>query len=162
MCIDSCGGGAKTGRVVRLVRGTGWVWLRRHHRWLRSRRVGRVGRAGRDRVVLGRPSEPVEPAAESFAEGGRLGDSGPSAASMLRYATVTPTQQRIEQLDPATLVDRIVAGVLRSLRGDPADRSGRVSRQLGMLSADVRSDVLGRLAVRLPSPDYQRVLACAG
>ena len=27
---------------------------------------------------------------------------------------------------------------------------------------DVRSDVLGRLAVRLPSPDYQRVVECAG
>src|SRR5205814_7540482 len=71
-------------------------------------------RAGRGLGVLSRPSEPVERAAESVAEGGRLGDSGPSAASMLRYATVTPTQQRIEQLDPATLVDRIVAGVLRS------------------------------------------------
>src|SRR5436309_462974 len=127
----------------------------------RPRRSARL-RAGRDLGVLSRPSEPVERAAESVAEGGRLGDSGPSAASMLRYATVTPTQQRIEQLDPATLVDRIVAGVLRSLRGDPADRSGRVVRQLGMLSVDVRSDVLGRLAVRLPSPDYQRVVECAG
>ena len=61
-------------------------------------------------------------------------------------------------MDPGTLLDRIVAGVVRSLRGDPADSSGRVRQQLARLETGLRTDVLVRLERRLPSSEYAEVL----
>jgi len=116
--------------------------------------------AGRDPGALSVPHEPLEREAERGA--GQPGLPEVSAhpapgASWLRYTTATPLQQRAERLDPATLVDRLVAGVLRSLRGDPVDASGRVRLQIARLAPELRSAVLDRLRVRLPSPEYRLV-----
>ena len=81
-------------------------------------------------------------------------------AAWLRYATVTAEQRRTEQLDPATLVDRLAAGILRSLRGDPGDWSKRVRLHLVRLGPELRSAVLDKLEVRLPSAPYQHVRHC--
>lgn len=64
----------------------------------------------------------------------------------------------MEQLDPATLVDRIANGLLRSLRGDPEDRSGRVRIQLARMAPEVQDSVLDRLELRLPAPAVDRLL----
>src|SRR5215470_11359715 len=97
--------------------------------------------------------------ADAAAPAGRPGtrERPATGASWLRYATVTPEQRRTEQLDPATLVDRLVAGVLRSLRGDPVDSSRRVRLQLVRFGPELRSVVLDKLEIRLPSPDFQQI-----
>ncbi|GII88909.1 hypothetical protein Ssi03_68990 [Sphaerisporangium siamense] len=61
-------------------------------------------------------------------------------------------------LDPAAVADRVVAGVLRSLRGDPADASRRVRLQVVRLATGLRELVLDRLRVRLSSAEYGRLL----
>src|SRR5215470_13652329 len=126
-------------------------------------------RAGRDPGALSVPGEPLERQAEGEARRpGQADVAAPAdrpgarerpvtAASWLRYATVTPEQRRTEQLDPATLVDRLVAGVLRSLRGDPVDSSRRVRLQLVRFGPELRSVVLDKLEIRLPSPDFQQI-----
>ncbi|MEV4701688.1 eCIS core domain-containing protein [Actinoplanes sp. NPDC049316] len=126
-------------------------------------------RAGREPGTVSRPTEPLELAAErvadSASEAAGAGpvpgpaDAGPAAAApaWMRYASVNPAQLRIEHLDPATLVDRVVAGVLRSLRGDPADAAGRIRLQFGRLTPELEAAVLDRLDVRLPSAEYRRV-----
>ncbi|MBZ6472488.1 hypothetical protein [Streptomyces griseocarneus] len=76
----------------------------------------------------------------------------------LRYARVRADQFRTELLDPATLVDRLTAGILRSLRGDPADAAGRVRQQLTRFAPELKASVLERLSLRLPSPDHERLL----
>ena len=131
-------------------------------------------RAGRDVGALSLPHEPLE--REATGEAQRSGgDAAPAtadrepelsaqaatAAHWLRYATVTAEQQRIEQLDPATLVDRLVAGVLRSLRGDPVDSSKRIQLQLARLGEELRSSVLDKLEVRLPTADHRQVAEAA-
>jgi phage-related protein len=131
-------------------------------------------RAGRDAGAVSLPHEPLERDAEREAQrsgeeaGAATADrepelraQGPMAAGWLRYATVTAEQQRIEQLDPATLVDRLVAGVLRSLRGDPVDSSKRVRLQLARLGEELRSSVLDKLEVRLPTADHRQVVQAA-
>src|SRR5919197_182468 len=119
-------------------------------------------RLGREAGALSRAAEPLEVEAErAAARDGRsplIDARGSQPASWLRYTRVTADQQRAEQLDPATLVDRLVAGLLRSLRGDPADASGRVRLQLVRIAPELRSAVLERLEVRLPSSEYARVL----
>ena len=84
-----------------------------------------------------------------------------STPGWLRYATVDADRSRMEQLDPATLVDRLANGVLRSLRGDPADLSGRVRLQLARMSPQLQDSVLDRLEVRLLSDEYDRLLDLA-
>ncbi|MEU6116037.1 hypothetical protein ABZ840_16100 [Streptomyces sp. NPDC047117] len=64
----------------------------------------------------------------------------------------------MEQLDPATLADRLANGVLRSLRGDPEDLSGRVRLQLARMSPQLQETVLDRLEVRLLTPEVDRLL----
>jgi phage-related protein len=67
-------------------------------------------------------------------------------------------QRRTELLDPATLGIRIATDVLRSLRGDPEDRSRRVQLQLARIDdPDLSSAVLAKLQVWLPSTEYSRV-----
>jgi Domain of unknown function (DUF4157) len=126
-------------------------------------------RAGREAGAVSMPHEPLERQAEEEArQPGESADPQPGrrdhdvrqhapAAAWLRYATVTAEQRRTEQLDPATVIERLAAGVLRSLRGDPADSSKRVRLHLARLGPELRSAVLDKLEVRLPSAPYQQV-----
>ncbi|MFJ8074340.1 DUF4157 domain-containing protein [Streptomyces sp. NPDC096176] len=126
-------------------------------------------RAGRDLGAVSLPQQAMEREAESAAqdlvrgEGSRPGigeavEEGQSTPGWLRYATVDADRTRLEQLDPATLVDRLANGLLRSLRGDPQDLSGRVRWELGRLSPQLQDSVLGRLEARLLTPEYDRLL----
>ncbi|MBT2388880.1 DUF4157 domain-containing protein [Streptomyces sp. ISL-1] len=130
-------------------------------------------RAGRDLGAVSLPQEAIEREAESAAQASVLPalrdsvreeepaaavESGQATPGWLRYATVDADRRRMEQLDPATLIDRVANGVLRSLRGDPEDRSGRVRLQLARLAPQVQDLVLDRLEIRLPAPVLDRVL----
>ncbi|WP_329055111.1 DUF4157 domain-containing protein [Streptomyces violaceus] len=126
-------------------------------------------RAGRDLGAVSLPQQAIEREAESAAqELVRDPEQGPDAASdldqaqatpgWLRYAIVDADRRRTEQLDPATLVDRLANGLLRSLRGDPEDRSGRVRIQLARMAPEVQDSVLDRLELRLPGPVVDRLL----
>ncbi|MFG2290019.1 DUF4157 domain-containing protein [Streptomyces sp. NPDC048595] len=131
-------------------------------------------RAGRDLGAVSLPQESIEREAESAARASVLGalrgasreeepaaeiEPGQATPGWLRYATVDADRRRFEQLDPATLVDRLANGVLRSLRGDPEDLSGRVRLQLARLAPEVQDSVLDRLEVRLSTPDLERLFA---
>lgn len=126
-------------------------------------------RAGRDLGAVSLPQQAIEREAESAAqELVRDTEQAPDAAAdldqaqatpgWLRYATVDADRRRTEQLDPATLVDRLANGLLRSLRGDPEDRSGRVRIQLARMAPEVQDSVLDRLELRLPVPVVDRLL----
>ncbi|MEU8925684.1 DUF4157 domain-containing protein [Kitasatospora sp. NPDC048545] len=116
-------------------------------------------RAGRDLGAVSLPQDAIEREAEHGAREDRPAAAMPGATpGWLRYATVDADRFRTEQLDPATLVDRLAAGILRSLRGDPTDSSGRVRLQLARFAPELQASVLARLADRLPSSDYTRVL----
>ncbi|MFB7927927.1 DUF4157 domain-containing protein [Streptomyces sp. NPDC056039] len=126
-------------------------------------------RAGRDLGAVSLPQQAIEREAESAAQDlVRDPEQGPDTApdldqaqatpGWLRYATVDADRRRTEQLDPATLVDRIANGLLRSLRGDPEDRSGRVRIQLARMAPEVQDSVLDRLELRLPVPVVDRLL----
>lgn len=106
--------------------------------------------AARDLV---RSDGEATPEAETQNEPGQAATPG-----WLRYATVNADRMRTEHLDPATLVDRLANGVLRSLRGDPTDLSGRVRLQLARMSPELQDSVLGRLETRLFTFEYERVL----
>ncbi|MEV3988547.1 DUF4157 domain-containing protein [Streptomyces sp. NPDC049837] len=124
-------------------------------------------RAGRDPGAVSLPQQAVEREAESAAQDlvreGHAPDvePGQETPGWLRYATVDADRRRMEELDPATLVDRLANGVLRSLRGDPADLSGRVRLQLARMSPGLQDSVLDRLEVRLLSNEYDRLLDLA-
>ncbi|MGW0209342.1 eCIS core domain-containing protein [Streptomyces sp. NPDC003233] len=123
-------------------------------------------RAGRDFGGVSLPTDAVEQQAEQgarSADGGRTEVTRDSSATpgWLRYARVDADRLRSERLDPATLVDRLTAGILRSLRGDPTDSSGRVRKQLIRFAPELEQAVLAKLELRLPSSDYQRVLDLA-
>ncbi|MET7308051.1 eCIS core domain-containing protein [Streptomyces sp. NPDC005571] len=125
-------------------------------------------RAGRDLGAVSLPQQAMEREAESAAQAlVRDEEQAPevepeqSTPGWLRYATVDADRSRMEQLDPATLVDRLANGVLRSLRGDPADLSGRVRLQLARMSPQLQDAVLDRLEVRLLSNEYDRLLDLA-
>ncbi|WP_407287662.1 DUF4157 domain-containing protein [Streptomyces sp. BP-8] len=130
-------------------------------------------RAGRDLGAVSLPQEAVEREAESAAQASVLGalrgsvrqeepateiEPGQATPGWLRYATVHADRARMEKVDPATLVDRLANGVLRSLRGDPEDLSGRVRWQLAGMAPQVQESVLDRLTVRLLSPEVDRLL----
>ncbi|GAA2416638.1 hypothetical protein GCM10010420_53620 [Streptomyces glaucosporus] len=125
-------------------------------------------RAGRDLGAVSLPQQAVEREAETAAQES-VREDGPGTAAerveegratpgWLRYATVDADRRRMEQLDPATLVDRLANGVLRSLRGDPEDRSKRVRTQLARFSAQMQDAVLDRLEVRLLSSEFDRLV----
>ncbi|MCZ0993767.1 DUF4157 domain-containing protein [Streptomyces noursei] len=130
-------------------------------------------RAGRDLGTVSLPQETVEREAESAAQeslrstmlGATRGDDtttevapGRSTPGWLRYATVDADRHRLELVDPATLVDRLANGVLRSLRGDPEDRSKRARMQLAQLPDELQDAVLERLERRLLSSEQERLL----
>ncbi|MGW1169436.1 eCIS core domain-containing protein [Streptomyces sp. NPDC002550] len=123
-------------------------------------------RAGRDFGGVSLPTDAVEQQAEQGARGAdaktpEVTRDASATPGWLRYARVDADRLRSERLDPATLVDRLTAGILRSLRGDPTDSSGRVRRQLVRFATELEQAVLAKLELRLPSSDYQRVLALA-
>ncbi|MGY1455160.1 eCIS core domain-containing protein [Streptomyces sp. SS8] len=126
-------------------------------------------RAGRDLGSVSLPQQTVEREAETAAQdvsrdGGAGGpaaervEEGRATPGWLRYATVDADQRRMEQLDPATLVDRLANGVLRSLRGDPQDRSKRVRVQLARFSTEMQDAVLDRLESRLLTSEFDRLI----
>lgn len=126
-------------------------------------------RAGRELGAVSLPQQAIEREAESAARdlvqqpesGADVAqvEQGQATPGWLRYATVDADRRRMEQLDPATLVDRLANGLLRSLRGDPEDRSGRVRLQLARMAPQVQDIVLDRLELRLPTPVLDRLLA---
>ncbi|MFD4032528.1 DUF4157 domain-containing protein [Streptomyces sp. NPDC058637] len=122
-------------------------------------------RAGRDLGAVSLPQQAVEREAESAAqEAVRDGRPAPEIApngstpGWLRYATVDADRLRAERMDPETVVDRLVNGVLRSLRGDPADASGRVRLQLARMPEELQDTVLDALETRLPTPAHDRLV----
>ncbi|MEV7866253.1 DUF4157 domain-containing protein [Streptomyces sp. NPDC088124] len=127
-------------------------------------------RAGRDLGAVSLPQEGMEREAESSAQalvrpepaGAEQSaprvEEGGATPGWLRYATVDADRRRMEELDPATLIDRLTNGVVRSLRGDPEDRSGRARLQLARMAPTVQESVLDRLEVRLPTPVLDRLL----
>ncbi|MFD6286820.1 DUF4157 domain-containing protein [Streptomyces sp. NPDC060205] len=134
-------------------------------------------RAGRDLGAVSLPYQAIEREAESAAQNlvhpaaAQSGQSGQSAEESaaevapgqatpgwLRYATVDADRNRLEQIDPATLVDRLTNSVVRSLRGDPEDRSKRTRHQLARLPEELLDGVLDRLEDRLLGSEHDRVL----
>ncbi|MER5556017.1 DUF4157 domain-containing protein [Streptomyces sp. NPDC002793] len=122
-------------------------------------------RAGRDLGEVSLPQQAMEREAESAAqESVRDGQPGTqveerqATPGWLRYATVDADRNRLEQIDPATLVERLANSVVRSLRGDPEDRSKRTRRQLARLPEELQDTVLERLETRLLSSEHERVL----
>ncbi|MGW6736458.1 eCIS core domain-containing protein [Streptomyces sp. NPDC055013] len=126
-------------------------------------------RAGRELGAVSVPQQAIEREAEEAARD-LVEQPEPTAAEQmdveqgqatpgwLRYATVDADQRRMEQLDPATVVDRMANTLLRSLRGDPEDRSGRVRLQLARMAPQVQDIVLDRLELRLPTPVIDRLV----
>ncbi|MCQ8192349.1 eCIS core domain-containing protein [Streptomyces rugosispiralis] len=123
-------------------------------------------RAGRDLGAVSLPQQAVEREAEGAAQelvrGGQpethVEPERSATPGWLRYATVDADRNRVEKLDPATLVDRLANSVVRSLRGDPEDRSKRTRMQLARMPDEVRDAVLDRLETRLLSSEHERVL----
>ncbi|QQM44435.1 eCIS core domain-containing protein [Streptomyces liliifuscus] len=125
-------------------------------------------RAGRDPGAVSLPQQAIEREAESAAqdlvrpaatqESTPEVEEGQATPGWLRYATVDADRNRLEQIDPATLVDRLTNSVVRSLRGDPEDRSKRTRRQLARLPEELLDGVLDRLEDRLLGPEHDRVL----
>ncbi|MER7082290.1 eCIS core domain-containing protein, partial [Saccharopolyspora kobensis] len=116
-------------------------------------------RAGRDLGAVSLPQQAIEREAESGArERNPEVRAGRSTPGWLRYAKVDADRTRMEVVDPATFVDRLANGLLRSLRGDPEDRSKRTRKQLARMSPELRESVLDRLESRLLSSEQERVL----
>ncbi|WP_327351820.1 eCIS core domain-containing protein [Streptomyces sp. NBC_01304] len=126
-------------------------------------------RAGRDLGAVSLPQQAAEREAEEGAQAVvRSEESDPASApdveegqatpGWMRYATVDADRNRIEQIDPATLVDRLTNSVVRSLRGDPEDLSKRTRMQLARLPDELLDGVLVKLEDRLLSSEHERVL----
>ncbi|MFB6673574.1 DUF4157 domain-containing protein [Streptomyces sp. NPDC056390] len=127
-------------------------------------------RAGRELGAVSLPQQSIEREAEAAAQAlvqpdvsseGPQVEEGQATPGWLRYATVDADRMRAEAVDPATLVDRLAGNVLRSLRGDPTDASGRVRLQLARMSAELEDAVVDRLENRLLTPEYDRLLEIA-
>ncbi|MFF4749619.1 eCIS core domain-containing protein [Streptomyces sp. NPDC002514] len=127
-------------------------------------------RAGRELGAVSLPQQAIEREAEAAAqavvqpaaaESAPQVEEGQATPGWLRYATVDADRMRAEAVDPATLVDRLAGHVLRGLRGDPADTSGRVRLQLARMSEQLEDAVIERLENRLLTPEYDRLLEIA-
>ncbi|MFB7754098.1 DUF4157 domain-containing protein, partial [Streptomyces sp. NPDC056121] len=127
-------------------------------------------RAGRELGAVSLPQQAIEREAEAAAQALVQPDvsseapqveEGQATPGWLRYATVDADRMRTEAVDPATLVDRLAGNVLRSLRGDPTDVSGRVRLQLARMSEELEDAVVDRLEKRLLTPEYDRLLEIA-
>ncbi|WP_406500810.1 DUF4157 domain-containing protein [Streptomyces sp. NBC_01590] len=122
-------------------------------------------RAGRDLGTVSLPQQAAEREAEAGAQQLVRSDEqapeieeGQATPGWMRYATVDADRNRIEQIDPATLVDRLTNSVVRSLRGDPEDLSKRTRMQLARLPGELLDGVLVGLENRLLSSEHDRVL----
>ncbi|MFJ5681337.1 DUF4157 domain-containing protein [Streptomyces sp. NPDC093099] len=122
-------------------------------------------RAGRELGAVSLPQQTMEREAESAAQDlVRDGEPAPdvrrdeSTPGWLRYATLDADLRRQEQLDPATLVDRLTNSLLRSLRGDPEDRSKRVRTQITRFGPELQDAVLDRLELRLLPSERDRLI----
>ncbi|WP_242436051.1 DUF4157 domain-containing protein [Streptomyces sp. Root369] len=124
-------------------------------------------RAGRELGAVSLPQQAIEREAEaavqatSREEPAPQVEEGQATPGWLRYTTVDADRMRAEAVDPATLVDRLAGNVLRSLRGDPTDASGRVRLQLARMSEQLEDAVVERLENRLLTPEYDRLLDLA-
>ncbi|MFI8071118.1 DUF4157 domain-containing protein [Streptomyces sp. NPDC086033] len=126
-------------------------------------------RAGRELGAVSLPQQAIEREAETAAQqlvgpdpaSAPQVEEGQATPGWLRYATVDADRMRAEAVDPATLVDRLAGNVLRSLRGDPTDVSGRVRLQLARMSEELEDAVVERLENRLLTPEYDRLLEIA-
>ncbi|WP_405634948.1 DUF4157 domain-containing protein [Streptomyces sp. NBC_00056] len=124
-------------------------------------------RAGRELGAVSLPQQAIEREAEAAAQAvvqegaAPQVEEGQATPGWLRYATVDADRMRAEAVDPATLVDRLAGNVLRSLRGDPSDASGRVRLQLARMSQELEDAVVERLESRLLTPEYDRLLEIA-
>ncbi|QKW08717.1 DUF4157 domain-containing protein [Streptomyces sp. NA04227] len=124
--------------------------------------------AGREPGAVSLPQEAIEREAETAAQELTSAESSATAApeveagqatpGWLRYTHVDADRNRLEQLDPATLVDRLANAVVRSLHGDPEDRSKRARLQLGALSEELQDQVYERLENRLLSTELDRLI----
>ncbi|MEU9879871.1 eCIS core domain-containing protein [Streptomyces phaeochromogenes] len=120
--------------------------------------------AGRDLGQVSAPHEAAERAAEDTAQAVARGEQAPEVApeantpAWMRYTTVHADRNRLEHLDPATLVDRLANTVIRSLRTDPTDSAQRVRASLAPLSEELQERVLDRLEHRLLSSEHDFVV----
>ncbi|MDO0917076.1 DUF4157 domain-containing protein [Streptomyces sp. DT2A-34] len=120
--------------------------------------------AGRDLGQVSAPHEAAERAAEDTAQAVARGEQAPEVApeantpAWMRYTTVHADRNRLEHLDPATLVDRLANTVIRSLRTDPTDSAQRVRASLAPLSEELQERVLDRLEHRLLTSEHDFVV----
>lgn len=120
--------------------------------------------AGRDLGQVSAPHEAAERAAEDTAQAVARGEQAPEVApeantpAWMRYTTVDADRNRLEHLDPATLVDRLANTVIRSLRTDPTDSAQRVRASLAPLSEELQERVLDRLEHRLLTSEHDFVV----
>ncbi len=120
--------------------------------------------AGRDLGQVSAPHEAAERAAEETAQAVARGEQAPEVApeadtpAWMRYTTVDADRNRLEHLDPATVVDRLTNTVVRSLRTDPTDSAQRVRASLAQLSEELQERVLDRLEHRLLSSEHDFVV----
>ncbi|MFI7019157.1 DUF4157 domain-containing protein [Streptomyces sp. NPDC050164] len=120
--------------------------------------------AGRDLGQVSAPHEAAERAAEDTAQAVARGEQAPEIApeastpAWMRYTTVHADRNRLEHLDPATLVDRLANTVIRSLRTDPTDSTQRVRASLAPLSEELQERVLDRLEHRLLTSEHDFVV----
>ncbi|MFG2550448.1 DUF4157 domain-containing protein [Streptomyces sp. NPDC048581] len=120
--------------------------------------------AGRDLGQVSAPHEAAERAAEDAAQAVARGEQAPEVApeastpAWMRYTTVHADRNRLEHLDPATLVDRLANTVIRSLRTDPTDSAQRVRASLAPLSEELQERVLDRLEHRLLTSEHDFVV----
>ncbi|MDQ1021484.1 eCIS core domain-containing protein [Streptomyces afghaniensis] len=130
-------------------------------------------RAGRELGAVSLPQQAIEQEAESVAkdlarpQAAGNDRSGPGAPELeagqatpgwLRFATVDADRNRLEQIDPATMLDRLANSVVRSLRADPDDLSKRTRQQLVRLPEELLDRVLERLEDRLLGSEQDKVL----
>ncbi|MGC9535944.1 eCIS core domain-containing protein [Streptomyces sp. UG1] len=120
--------------------------------------------AGRDLGQVSAPHQAAERAAEDSAQAVARGEQAPEIApeadtpAWMRYTTVNADRNRLEHLDPATLVDRLANTVVRSLRTDPTDSTQRVRAALAPLSEEIQERVLDRLEHRLLTSEHDFVV----
>ncbi|MER8088243.1 DUF4157 domain-containing protein [Streptomyces sp. NPDC094048] len=127
-------------------------------------------RAGRDLGAVSLPQQAIEREAESAAQDlvrtsadettgvAAEVNEGQATPGWLRYATLDADRNRMERIDPATLVDRLTNSVVRSLRGDPEDLSKRTRKQLARLPDELLDGVLEHLEDRLLGSEHDRIL----
>ncbi|MFB7212916.1 DUF4157 domain-containing protein [Streptomyces sp. NPDC056255] len=119
---------------------------------------------GRDLGEVSAPHQPAERAAEDTAQSVARGEQAPEVAresgipAWMRYTTVHADRNRMELLDPATLVDRLTGTVARALRSDPKDSAQRVRAVLAPLSEELQERVLDRLEHRLLTSEHDFVV----